>query len=273
MHQMRHKLCTAQRTFLMMLGNFRKGTSGAALDVVLCIEPLHLQIEDEILKSRLRLEGKISHNWEGVWVDKQTTSSSVPKASHIVKKGQIRHADDLYSKAQLPKEKNDKTGKEIIWKKNFTIDEDSLKLSKDSDALLRVYTDGSKINGHTGMGAALLFKEEKPITASGYLGKYSTVFQAETKAILIACELTKRFLLDNATGENFHIPKVLIPSDSQTMIKALDTHKTKTASVKEAIEALHELSDYLQVKTKWIKAHVNHVVNELADKEAEIFFP
>ena len=97
------------------------------------------------------------------------------------------------------------------------------------------------------------------------LGKHNTVFQAEIRAFILAVKAIEEVILQHGNPGN-----VVILSDSQAAIKALDNFYTKSSLVKEAINELNRLSEELSIEIKWIRAHVNFKGNEDADAQAKL---
>ena len=62
------------------------------------------------------------------------------------------------------------------WEQNYKIDE--LFEGNDAYGTLRLYTDGSKLEGNTGYGAVLMAGEDICDEILGSIGKRATVFQA-----------------------------------------------------------------------------------------------
>lgn len=77
-----------------------------------------------------------------------------------------------------------------------------------------IYTDGSKIEGK-GVGAAAVVPQKK-LVASRSLGHYSTVFEAEIKAIEIALDLIQKTTIKDKENRKF-----AICSDSKAAILSL----------------------------------------------------
>ena len=79
------------------------------------------------------------------------------------------------------------------------------------------FTDGSKTRKGVGVGACL-YKDGNLITEAGEpMNQHNTVFQAETTAMLLACELI---------NDNTHPgDKVIIHTDSQATLLSLEKHK------------------------------------------------
>ena len=82
-----------------------------------------------------------------------------------------------------------------------------------NQSTVKVYTDGSKLNGRVGAGFYAEYPNNSPKQAFFHLGIYSTVFQAEVLAI---SEMAKNLLLDE-----MHNQSIVVLVDSQAAIKAL----------------------------------------------------
>ena len=93
------------------------------------------------------------------------------------------------------------------------------------------------------------------------LNHYATVFQAEVHAIRMAIAFLREMV---EPGTTIHIM-----SDSQAAIKALENIDTKSQMVLKTKEALNLLGQDYIVVISWIKAHVNHKGNEMADTLAK----
>ena len=101
--------------------------------------------------------------------------------------------------------------------------------------------------------------DDKIIKTRAYgLTNSTTVFQAEIQAIRMAAPLIKEMVEHGA--------KVNIMCDSQAAIKALDETTTKSKLVLLAKQALNSLGDTVDITINWIKPHVNHKGNEMADE-------
>ena len=132
---------------------------------------------------------------------------------------------------------------------------------------LRVYTDGSKQKSKVGAGFAILKGEQFQTYDLTYLGTQTTVFQAEVFAIGDAAN----FLLEKRRISPQEYPTIptIILSDSQAAIRALDSPDITSKVVLEATSNLDGLAQETSVEIRWIKAHVGHVGNELADRAAK----
>jgi ribonuclease HI len=91
------------------------------------------------------------------------------------------------------------------------------------------------------------------------MGPAATVFQAEVKASTMVCQtLKQRKDMD-----------ILIRCDSQAAIAAIMSINIVSKTVLECRELLNKLGSKNRVTLSWIKAHANHLVNELADHLAK----
>ena len=50
----------------MQMGNFRKGTPSAGLDIITGTIPLDLYIKEEIMNARIRQDNNTIHTWDGI---------------------------------------------------------------------------------------------------------------------------------------------------------------------------------------------------------------
>ena len=82
-----------------------------------------------------------------------------------------------------------------------------------NQSTVKIYTDGSKLNGRVGAGFYAEYSNNSPKQAFFHLGICSTTFQAEVLAI---SEEAKNLLLDK-----MHNQRIVVLVDSQAAIKAL----------------------------------------------------
>ena len=110
------------------------------------------------------------------------------------KKGHIQTTLDLLAEYKIDFGNTDRIDKDIIVDRNFTVDYASMTAEIDNQHCpkgFNCYTDGSKTKKGVGTGACL-FKDDTLVDETGEpLDTHSTVFQAETCAIILACELIK----------------------------------------------------------------------------------
>ena len=246
------KLKSFQRRALMMLGNFRKNTPSDALDVITDTVPLSLFIEGEAMKATFRIS---PHFEEQDW------------RSRTSKEGHIKAADKLANELDLPLGNRDDIN-EPNWDRNYQAFPDSE--GTDIFKGLRCYTDGSKGPNGCGAGTCISIGSHILQTRSYGLSQHATVFQTEAKAITLACSnmsqliTQKPDLLDQGN-------KVVILSDSKSVIGALNRIDTTSKALNEAKNALNRLATEhdLAVEVRWIMAHKGITGNEIADRAAK----
>ena len=148
-----------------------------------------------------------------------------------------------------------------MWDKRFKIldFEEHKNDATEVNSKIICYTDGSKINNTTGCGYHIRRNNVPLGDHHCFLGKNSTVFQTEIVAISKASNALMIHKNQN----------IIIRSDSQAAINAIGKNKTTSLLVKECVEQLNKLSKRNKVTLQWIKAHVGHVGNEAADKNAK----
>lgn len=145
-------------------------------------------------------------------------------------------------------------------------------------AAIRVYTDGSCINGSVGAAAVLYLAQNGVITnpfsiLRCHLGpdtKYS-IWDAEAAGIILALSLVRR------TDRISH-PTVSLYSDSQALINSVSAQRARpgyhlvSAITKTALTMLGRtvgLDQPSKIKLCWIAAHKDVKGNEKADEEAK----
>ena len=97
---------------------------------------------------------------------------------------------------------------------------------------VKVYIDGSKLDGRVGAGFYAEYPNDSPKQAFFHHGIYSTVFQAEVLAIL---EVAKNLLL-----EKMHYQSIVLLVDSQAAIKTLIKCTVTSVTVLNCIRKLNQ---------------------------------
>jgi ribonuclease HI len=119
------------------------------------------------------------------------------------------------------------------------------------------FTDGSRIPSGTGCGIFGV----RPNRSLGFsLGKFATVFQTEIYAILQCVHENIRRAYRNK--------RILIFSDSQEALRALDGPKVTSNLVAECLNALSVLAGQNEVILAWVPSHCGIPGNEEADRLA-----
>ena len=165
--------------------------------------------------------------------------------------------------------------RQYLWDKGFHIDTYSWSCFNerkgtpriDTDA--NIYTDGSILEGNrAGAGMAVWVPKtdrsgEYHIHKDKWNLKESTIFQCEVYAIKKAAE----WLQANYVRKN--IKEVVINSDCQAAIKALQSNVTTSTLVKETVYELNVISQFIRVIIRWVKAHVDESVAHRGNKMAD----
>ena len=124
---------------------------------------------------------------------------------------------------------------------------------------VKIYTDGSKLDGRVGADFYAEYPKNSPKQAFFHLGIYSTAFQAEVLAI---SEVAKNLLW----GKMHHNIVVLV--DSQAAIKAPIKCTVTSITVLNCIRNLNHLGEQNHVSIAWILGHAavhgTEVANYLA---------
>ena len=232
------RLNKIQRMVHMMMSNNRKGTPAAGLEVIIGTMPIDIYLKGEALKCGYRIK---------------THFAKTP-----AEKGHI----DKYSKEAkdygIDKLQSDDLPKTKQWEQGYTIQKPGQ--GQNVETGLRGYTDGSKTSQGTGAGVCIMDDQKIIRTRAFNLPDYCTVFQAEIAAIKEGCKLIPK---------NLHHKHVTIMTDSQAALLALDKVETSSRLVKEAKTELNKISNKIQTEVAWIKAHVGHRGNEIADSLAK----
>ena len=112
---------------------------------------------------------------------------------------------------------------------------------------IKVYTDGSKLDGRVDASFYAEYPNNSPKQAFFLLGIYSTVFQAEVVAI---SEVAKYLLL-----EKMHNQSIVVLVDSQAAIKALIKCTVTSITEFNCIRNQNQLGKYNQVSIAWQGRH------------------
>ena len=232
----REKLKKLNRLAMLTMAHVRRATPTDGLEIIYDLPPLDLVIKEIAAKAFVRL-GCQSINYD--------------INSHIYS---IRKWLGNWEY-----EKHDSSERHTLWDRNFETEIGEGEDSIDDDSKIRCYTDGSLMEGKAGAGAVIFKGKKKIHTIQKGLGNRS-VFQAEIEAIKIGAE----YLFDLIEGR-----EIVFKVDSQAAIKALGSRETNSSITHDAFRMLQTLAKDNQVKIQWIKAHVGHEGNELADDAAK----
>ena len=239
------------RLALLSLGHVRRSTPTAGMEVISNLMPLTLFIQGEAARALIRTEPmrvlprrSLETRKPGVQGHRQVNQSFLDELDIDIPDGDGRPRCLQWQRQYLLRRTSFEHGK-----------------PKPNGNLYTIYTDGSQINGQSGSGMVCFHKGSVIETESFYLGTDTSVFQAEIYAIKKAAEWVK--------AQNKTFGKVMIHSDSQAALLALDTPWVDSHLVEETIQALNEAGAHLNIQLTWVKAHAGHVGNELADRAAK----
>lgn len=134
---------------------------------------------------------------------------------------------------------------------------------------IRIYSDGSGIEGNVGSAAVILGKSARTGIRRYQLGsiRHHTVYEAEIVGLLLALELIRDHRINRRT---------VILLDNQAVIKALTlrTHNPSHYLIDlfhAEFQRLTELPqhEHLEVEVAWVRGHTGNKGNERADHEAK----
>ena len=250
---LRNILNKVQRLACLMISSAFPGTPTRALETLLGIMPIDEFIRAEAVRGSYRLDQV------GLWPTK-TLGTSGKTVSHV----------DLCSGARkelallgMPADHRRKTRS---FKRNF----ECLILDRTSaieyeggldESHLKCYTDGSKLSERVGAGLYIKYPyDSRSVKNCFHLGKLSTVFQAEVFGIWKVAEA----LLVEGT----HDQDIIILSDSQAAIKAIEGSMVRSNTVLQCIESLNRLGINNRLMIAWTPGHQGVHGNEEADELA-----
>ena len=218
------KLTKVQRLACLMISSAFPGTPTGALEILLNITPIEEFLSAEAVRGSYRI------TVSGLWHVNPIGSFGKTK-SHVDVCNEARKFLPLM---QMPADRIKKTKVfernfecQIMDKKNAIRFESVL-----NQSTVKVYTDGSKLNGRVGAGFYAEYPNNSPKQAFFHLGIYSTVFQAEVLAI---SEVAKNLLLDK-----MHNQSIVVLVDSPAAIKALIKCTVTSITVLNCIRNLNQ---------------------------------
>jgi len=233
-----------QRLACLLMTPVMKTTPTKGLEVIFNMLPLDLFCLQTGLTSWLRIRDQVKPlQWDGL----TTYKDKYGHAKYWMKKLDECHAANMPSDALMTKERN---------LSDLNISTNPVQQEAD----FRCYTDGSKLDGRTGYGWAVTRGNFVIHDDFAYIGRETSVFQAEVIAIGEVCKWL-------ATSDKID-PKsrVQIFSDSQSALMALKADEITSNCVKETIKEVKRLHDKMErVDLVWIKAHADNTGNEFAD--------
>ena len=250
----KNQLTKVQRLACTMITGAMRSTPTAGMEILLGLPPLDIYIKAQAQLSSIRMIR--TNHWD------QEPGRQPPKGSHIEILNTMRSKNPLltYPQDKLPT-------KQTITRKHTTIIGTRENFTPKDDSNIQnnevvCYTDGSKTNDGTGCGY-IIKTEDYNVQEYTHLGKLTTVFQAEITALTHAT-----MTLNDLETSNKEITYYI---DSQSAIKALNTHFSTQITVQECKEQLCKLQQRSnQIVLHWIPAHKGYIGNEQADTLAKL---
>ena len=156
----------------------------------------------------------------------------------------------------------DQINKTKVFERNFECQIMDKKNAVRTESVLnqntvKIYTDGSKLDGRVGAGFYAENPNNSPKQAFFHLGIHGTVFQAEVFAFR---EVAKNLLLEKMNKQS-----IVLLVDSQAAIKSLIKCTVTLITELNCIRNLNQLDKQNHVSIAWFPAHTKIHVNEVAD--------
>jgi len=250
-NSMKYRMARLNRLALMSMGHFRRSTPTAGLEVIMNLIPLHLHIQCEASIAMCRTMGQTLYGREAL-----VTNKSFLQGHRLLNRKRL---DRLLIKDVV----YENTEEKHLWDHHYRLQPCSLiKGNPNRSCDFEVYTDGSVINESAGSGVCVLRNSRVIYSASYYLGRMRSVFQAELYAIFKAAEWLKSQELKNRL--------IAIHVDSRAALQSLVATVKWTNLIKKTSGLLNDIGMKNNVvHLRWVKAHVGHIGNELADDLAK----
>ena len=258
-----NKLNRIQRQATLQITGAMRTASGTVIEAYANLPPIRLQVLKACQRSSLRM-------------------ATLPKA-HLLY-GAVRRCHKLFTRRHksplhhimscLHLEPNEieeigPVRRDPRWiSKVGTIIEENKEAAKrrqsEEEADVRVYTDGSGIEGGIGAAAVLLRGNRPPKHLKYHLGssEHHIVFGGECVGLLLGLELIRK---------EKNVTKALIAIDSQATVRAISSNKPGPGhhvldQIHKGVEKMIADKPRLQIQAIWIPAHQGIRGNELADK-------
>ena len=251
---LKQRLTTLQRNAALSITRGLKSSPTENLEILAGLQPIHLKLQETAIKAALRL--KRNNTWiSNHCLDR--TKASKSHAYHIDK----TLANIPFSKCQL----TDLIPEVTILDRRFSIRINDRIQAKDLPPNLpsntwQIFTDGSKQGNSTGAGFTVFKHLTEHHAIHFSLGTIATVYQCE----LFAINMGANWAINNVNPHS----DIVIFSDSQAVIKALNNHQVKSRMILETINSLNILGSNNKVSIHWIPGHEGVPGNERADELA-----
>jgi ribonuclease HI len=245
---LRSDLQHINRLAALSLGSVPHSSPTISLEVLYNLRPLDLEMELTAMKTHSRITQNQDPNRALPWDSKGKNKTD----------GHLKYWSKRLDQYGISNPSNrDKIPKTKVWTNNFTVPdfETTKNEARDKYDHFVCYTDGSRKNNKTGYGFVIKKFKRIIYEDKGNLGPSATVFQAELKAITMACiTLKQRKNMD-----------ITIRSDSQAAISAVRAINISSKTVLECKTWLNKLGSRNRVTLAWLKAHAGHPGNDRAD--------
>ena len=282
----RATLDKVQNSALRFICGGLRSSPTAACEIDANVEPLKTRREKAVLESVERYKRMEEKHPCRKIVDKWT------KTSRLQKKSVLHHHNAINNKANLPTNRQpSKTVCDIhpymdVKLPDVRTDLCNKNVNKQSDAntlksiaqetidrypttWIHAYTDGSAFNAiaNAGLGAWIKLPNNKTLSLTSPCGIYCSNYDAEVAAINEALQAIHRELETDANSK----PDVVIFSDSQSALQAIQNWDSSSTSVTEIIKKIHSIKTQhkIEVYLQWIPGHSEIPGNEKADTLAK----
>jgi ribonuclease HI len=234
---LQNELSKLNRLACLSLGSVPPGTPTMAMEILLNLRPLDLEMQQIAIKTYGGGGARVGH---------------------------LRYWDNKIKEYNIAvKEKDsDQLVKSRTWTRNFEVldFEKTCNDATDQWGTWTCYTDGSKLGNCSGYGYLINWFGRTMYEGLDHMGPRASVSMAEIRAIT-----TVAHTLMQRKGQ-----KNLIRSDSQAAIKAISSTTIGSKTVEECRRLLNRLGAHNKVSIAWIKAHAQHAGNEQADQLAKL---
>ena len=226
----------------LLIAPVKRSTPTKALEIIYNLEPLDLLTQQMAINTWQRIKKQIRSCWSGYGKKRIGHMAQLEKSAKLYG---LKVNDD----SCLIKNPSQKFSTTINWNYDY----------QEHKNIVYCYTDGSKIDNMAGYGYYIRHKNLDVSKKSGRISDYSTVFQAEIKAVLEASIYIRSLGLKNE--------KIRFRVDNQAAIKALKSKMVTSKLVFNCIKELNKLGKRNNLKLEWVKAHSKTTPygNDMAD--------